>query len=218
MSSAAASHFRLLDLFCGAGLAAWGYWQSARFSEIVGIDCDHSLSTRYAFDFICGDALALTYDFLEQFDFIHASPPCQGYSNATPDKSKHPRLIAATSLMLHASGKPYVIENVEGALKALRPNLALDGHYFGLPIERRRYFFVSGLPAPLRLMRRMIVDNAVHVHGGNLKREDILHAMGCNSIPLARRSRLTIHDLKEGIPPPMTRFIAELLLPDKFRV
>lgn len=213
-----ASHFKLLDLYCGEGLAAWGYWRSGRFSEIVGLDINPELSTRYAFDFVCGAAQALTYDFLDQFDFIHASPPCQAYSHATPDKSKHMRLITGTHLMLHASGKPYVIENVEGSGLELRPNLVVDGHFFGLPIERRRYFFVSTLPAPLRLMRTMLADNAVSVHGGGLKREDIIHAMGLETIPYARRQRLTIEGMEQGVPPAMTRFIAELVLSEQLLI
>lgn len=218
ISSSAAPKFRLLDLFCGGGLAAWGYWRSARFSEIVGIDNDPEISTRYSFDFMCGDALGLTYDFLADFDFIHASPPCQFYSHMTPDKTKHMRLIPATHQMLYASGKPYVIENVEGSAMDLRPNLVVDGHWFGLPIERRRYFYVSELPAPLRLMRKMIVDNSVNVHGGNLDRAGVIHAMGLETIPYAQRSRLTIHDFEQGIPPAMTQFIAELTIPGKFLV
>jgi hypothetical protein len=90
---------RLLDLFCGEGLAAWGYWLSGRFSEIVGVDINPEMSSSYSFDFVCADALTLDYEFLLQFDFIHASPPCQGYSKMTPDQSKHPRLIPGTHLM-----------------------------------------------------------------------------------------------------------------------
>jgi site-specific DNA-cytosine methylase len=216
--SGRAAPYRLLDLYCGGGLAAWGYWRSSRFSEIVGVDIDPELKSRYSFDFVCRNALTLDYEFLDQFDFIHASPPCQAYSRATPDKSKHMRLIAATHLMLHASGKPYVIENVEGSGVELHPNLVVDGHFFGLPIERRRYFYVSVLPAPLRLMRKMIADNSVHIHGGALRREDIIHAMGLQVIPYARRELLTIHDMEQGIPPALTQFIAELVIPEKFYI
>jgi DNA (cytosine-5)-methyltransferase 1 len=112
---------KLLDLFCGEGLAAWGYWRSGRFSEIVGVDLNPQMKGRYAFDFILGDVQALTYDFLDQFDFIHASPPCQAYSYITPDQTRHARLVAATRLMLYASGKPHVIENVQGQLRSCAP-------------------------------------------------------------------------------------------------
>src|SRR5215207_8218785 len=117
---------RLLSLFCGGGLACWGYWRSGRFSEIVGVDiADHSAA--YAFDFIQADALALDYDFLLDFDAIHASPPCQAYSTLTPEQYKpnHPRLIEPTRQMLEAVGVPFVIENVPGSVRELRPNLAM---------------------------------------------------------------------------------------------
>lgn len=218
MSSLAVPHFRLLDLFCGEGLAAWGYWRSCRFSEIVGVDLDDEARGRYSFDFINGNALALDYDFLAQFDFIHASPPCQAYSHMTPDKSIHERLIPDTRLMLEASGLPFVIENVEGSGVDLRPNLVMDGHWFGLPIERRRYFHCSTLGTSLRLMRKMILENHVNVHGGNLNREDIIHAMGLETIPYNQRQKLTIHGMEQGIPPAMTKFIAETLVLDKFLI
>jgi len=129
---------RLLDLFCCEGLGAWGYWLSGRFSEIVGVDVNNDRRSSYSFDFINADALTLDYDFLMSFDFIHASPPCQGYSNRTPDKSKHMRLIAATKLMLEAAGKPYVIENVPTA--PVRPDIVLHGWMFGLNVMRKRHF------------------------------------------------------------------------------
>lgn len=72
--------FKLLDLFCGEGLAAWGYWLSGRFSHIVGVDINLQMRSRYSFDFIEGDVLSLDYEFLSKFDFVHASPPCQAYS------------------------------------------------------------------------------------------------------------------------------------------
>ena len=68
---------KLLDLYCGEGLAAWGYWRSGCFSSITGIDINPKMSARFSFEFICADCRSLTYDFLDQFDFIHASPPCQ---------------------------------------------------------------------------------------------------------------------------------------------
>lgn len=204
---------RLLDLFCGEGLAAWGYWLSGRFSEIVGIDTNNELRDRYSFDFINMSALGLTYDFLDQFDFIHASPTCQGYSHLTPDQSKHMRLVAATHLMLYASGKPYVIENVQGAMKELRPNLSMDGHYFGLPMERRRYFFVSTLKAPAQLMKK---GKSIVIHGGDyVRRDDLIKAFGLEVINENRQRFLTRTGIEQGVPPAMTRWIAEKVIPDK---
>lgn len=209
---------RLLDLYCGEGLAGWGYWRSQRFSEIVGVDLNPNMRTRYAFDFICGDALALDYDFLLQFDFIHASPPCQAYSKATPEqyRANHMRLIAATHLMLYATGKPYVIENVGGSTQELKPNLVMDGHSVGLPMERQRYFYVSLLPKPLRLLKS---GETIYLHGGDfLPRSEMVRAMGLNMISPHRLKLITRNGIKQGIPPLFTQRIAEMVLPDKYRV
>ena len=190
---------KLLDLFCGEGLAAWGYWLSGRFSEIVGIDTNPDMRDRYSFDFLNMSAQGLTYDFLDQFDFIHASPTCQGYSYITPDQNKHIRLVAATKLMLYASGKPHVIENVQGAVKDLRPNLEMDGHYFGLQMERRRFFYVSTLAAPQRLIKQ---GQSVVIHGGDyVRRADLIRAFGLEVINENITRRLTRTGIEQGVPP-----------------
>lgn len=98
---------RLLDLFCKAGGASKGY-AGAGF-EIVGLD--HEPQPHYLYPFIQMDALEAmdrliagegllasdgrTYQ-LADFDAIHASPPCQFYSEATPPQYRedHPDLIA----------------------------------------------------------------------------------------------------------------------------
>lgn len=203
---------RLLDLYCGEGLAAWGYWLSGRFSEIIGVDIDPNVSTRYSFDFVCADALRLDYEFLLSFDFVHASPPCQAYSKITPDRSRHPRLIAATHLMLAAAGMPYVIENVEGSSRELRPNLVMNGAAFGLPSDRRRYFHVTGLRPTRKLMK---VSSGIHVHGGSIRRSETIRAMGLECIPEKRISCLSQDGMEQGVPPVMTRWIAEQLFPNK---
>jgi DNA (cytosine-5)-methyltransferase 1 len=208
--------FKLLDLFCGEGLAAWGYWLSGRFTEIVGVDINPSLKKRYAFDFINRDALSLDYDFLQQFDFIHCSPPCQGYSKATPDQSKHERLIPGCHLMCVASGLPYVIENVEGSTKDLKPNLVIDGHSVGLNITRRRYFYVSQLKKPVRLLSSGTIAN-FSIHDA-ATRNEMIEAFGLSVINEKRRSFLTRRGIEEGIPPAFTKKISELVLRDKFLI
>ena len=71
-----------------------------------------------------------------EFDAIHASPPCQGYSIATagnPEaRAKHKRLIAATRELLVVSERPWVIENVEQAIAQMRRPITLCGRMFGL--------------------------------------------------------------------------------------
>ena len=68
---------RLLDLFCGAGGAAMGYHR-AGFTDIVGIDVKPQ--PRYPFTFHTGDALEYVAEHGQEFDVIHASPPCQAFS------------------------------------------------------------------------------------------------------------------------------------------
>lgn len=213
---------RLLDVFCGEGLAAWGYWLSGRFSEIVGVDINPEMSSSYSFDFVCADALTLDYEFLLQFDFIHASPPCQAYSKMTPDQSKHPRLIPGTHLMCAAAGVPYVIENVEGSGQDLRPNLRLYGHDVGLPISRPRYFHLScGRAAQISIDREINLSSGanVHVHGGQyISRDQLIAAFGLDCIAKQRLKHLTMTGMEQGIPPAFTKLIAESLFPHKFMI
>lgn len=208
---------RLLDLYCGEGLAAWGYWMSGRFSEIIGVDINPTVGAKYAFDFVLGDCLALTYEFLDQFDFIHASPPCQAYSYNTPNPGRHMRLVAATKLMLYATGKPHVVENVQGAIKELRPNLTLDGHAVGLPMERRRYFYVSAWQMTQQVLQQ---GETVQVHGRRYcRKDDLIRAFGLRQyVNEQRLSSLTIRGIEEGIPPAMTHWIVEHLYPDKLLI
>lgn len=208
------TQFKLLDLYCGEGLAAWGYWLSGRFSEIVGVDINPKMRNRYSFDFIQGSALDLDYEFLSQFDFIHASPPCQGYSKATPEayRSNHPRLIAATHLMLHASGKNYVIENVEGSGRELKPNIVLNGNAVGLPIDRRRYFHSSTLEKPIRKIMRNQVTHNLH---DQATRAEVIEGMGLGIINPNALKKMTKSGMLQGIPPAMTKQISTWLLPHK---
>jgi len=205
----------MLDLYCCEGIGAWGYWSSGRFSEIDGVDIN-DMSSRYSFNFIRGNALAMNYEQLDRYSFIHASPPCQAYSKITPDKSKHMRLIAATHLMLQAAGKPYVIENVEGSGLELRPNLCMNGLYFGLPSNRRRYFYVSTLRAAERLIKEG--KSKLSPQGDSLTRAQLIEAMGLQDIPEKRLKNLSIHGMEQAIPPIFTKTIAEMMFSQKVMI
>lgn len=212
---------RMLDLFCCQGVGAWGYWRSGKFSEIVGVDIvDHSRI--YPFDFVQADALKLDYDFLLGFDFIHASPPCQAYSKVTPDQSKHMRLIAATHLMLVAAGKPYVIENVEGSSRELKPNLVMSGWDVGLNMTRRRYFHLSWMRSSQHSQIKSAENSNVHYQqsGVFLPRQNMIESMfqGVDEISERYLSNLTRYGLDQGIPPLMTMKIADKLPFGKFMI
>jgi DNA (cytosine-5)-methyltransferase 1 len=64
-------------------------------------------------DHVLGRALVRR---LRAFDAIHASPPCQAYSDLQKqNKREYPDLIEPVRELLEETGLPYVIENVEGA-------------------------------------------------------------------------------------------------------
>jgi DNA (cytosine-5)-methyltransferase 1 len=129
--------YRILDLCCGGGGAAMGYWIATDGDcEIVGID--NQPQPKYPFKFFQHDALDYAESQIHKFDFVHVSPPCQRYSTITPNPSIHPDLISAFREILQASGKPYVIENVPGS-PLINPVL-LCGTMFGLNIIRHRLF------------------------------------------------------------------------------
>lgn len=159
---------RLLDLFCGAGGCAVGYHR-AGFTDILGVD--NRPQPRYPFRFVQADAL----EFLARvkpgdFDMIHASPPCQAYSVATPASYRgvHPQLVAPVRAALRATGCPYVIENVVGA--PLQYPILICGMMFGLKVFRHRLFECSelllALPHMLHGEARIGRDGFCTVAGG----------------------------------------------------
>ena len=108
---------QLLDLYCGAGGAAHGY-AAAGFTRIVGVDIKKQ--PRYPYEFVQEDALEYLYAHGHEFDAVHASPPCQGYSVLTLNLPwfkgiEYPLLIKPTMELLDLTGRPYVLENVMGA-------------------------------------------------------------------------------------------------------
>lgn len=143
---------RLLDLFCGAGGAAMGYHRAG--FDVVGVDI--APQPNYPFTFIQTNALnVLRCSSLPDsedgpFDAIHASPPCQHYSDMSDCrpglKDEYEDLIGHTRELLQRTGLPYVIENVTGAPLAKQPTLdgtygvELCGRMFGLDLYRHRWF------------------------------------------------------------------------------
>lgn len=131
----------LLDLYSGAGGCAVGY-DRAGF-DVTGVDI--AFQKRYPFRFIQADALEYVAVHGHEYDCIHASPPCQGYSRMRHlpwlKGREYPMLIEATRVALQVTGKPYIIENVEGA--PLKNVVMLCGTMFGLKVYRHRLFETS---------------------------------------------------------------------------
>ncbi|MFF8968689.1 SAM-dependent methyltransferase [Streptomyces sp. NPDC014995] len=132
---------RLLDLYCCQGGAGKGY-DDAGF-DVTGVDKDPQ--PRYPFRFVQADAIAFVLEHGAAFDFIHASPPCQHDSECQRIQSNdHPDLIAPTRTALEATGRPWAMENVRGAVPKLRAPVMLCGQMFRLANYRHRYFETGG--------------------------------------------------------------------------
>lgn len=144
---------RLLDLFSCAGGAATGYARAG--FDVVGVDIE--AQPDYPYPFRQDDALDVLHRLLRgqavsfegaegtvsyaltDFDAIHASPPCQGYTAlAAVHGNEWPLLIEPVRELLDATDLPYIIENVQGA--PMRRDLILCGAMFGIGVLRHRYF------------------------------------------------------------------------------
>ena len=141
---------RLLDLFSGAGGCTKGYQRAGFY--VVGVDiapqpnyCGDEFVQMDALDYTAHEILGVKAD---DFDAIHASPPCQRYiRGGLSDKAKHPDLIGRVREFLEYTALPYVIENVPGA--PMRPDIVLCGSQFGLEVRRHRWFETSWGASPL---------------------------------------------------------------------
>ncbi len=204
---------RLLDLFCGGGGAAMGYHRAG--FEVVGVDINPQ--SNYPFEFHQADAL--TYP-LDGFDAYHASPPCQSYTKKQPFWGrartyfyKHEGLITETRERLRLTGKPYVIENVDGS--PLNGTLMLCGTMFGLRIIKHRFFeFNWDMPisSPYSCNHKDVY-NPWQGQGRNA--EKLRDAMGIDWLPIsggASRKAGYTGDLSNAIPPAYTEYIGKELL------
>lgn len=152
---------KLLDLFSGAGGAAIGYHHAG--FDVTGVDIQPHRFPAGAF--ILADALVVLRSrwFLDMFDVIHASPPCQHYSTATADPSRHPDLVPVVQDLLREWGGPYVIENVPGA--PLHDPVLICGSAFpGLRVRRHRAF-ESSMPIRGTVCRHERQGTPVGVYG-----------------------------------------------------
>jgi DNA (cytosine-5)-methyltransferase 1 len=211
-----------LDLYSGAGGAGMGYARAGH--DVIGVDI--TPQPNYPFTFWRADALHLLQRLLngerfalkgqapiglDDIGFIHASPPCQLYSNAQRIRDNdHPDLVPPTRELLQQTGKPWTIENVVGA--PLHEPITLCGTMFPeLRVYRHRLFETSWVieqPAhpehlyPLTKMgRKPRDDEYMHVVGNFSGVQVAREAMGIGW--------MVRDELREAIPPAYTKWIAE---------
>ncbi|NUR25629.1 MAG: DNA cytosine methyltransferase [Catenulispora sp.] len=211
---------RLLDLFCCAGGAGMGY-HLAGF-DVVGVDIRPQ--PNYPFEFHQADALEYLTAHGHQFDAVHASPPCHDHTSlsnvAGLDGSAW--LLTATRQALRAFGRPYVIENVPGAV--MPGAITLCGTEFGLHTDTNARGRVW-----LRRHRQFESNTLLMGAGGcycRTKRGRIIGVYGTGDGGPSRGWKGSIGDrrtvmgidwmtrgeLAQAIPPAMTRFVGEQLL------
>lgn len=209
----------LLDLFSGAGGAGMGYHRAG--FDVTGVDINPQ--PRYPFAFVQGDALEYVRAHGHEFDAIHASPPCQDYSAMKRlTQRSHDRLIGATRDLLRLSGKPYAIENVEGA--DLTDAVTLCGTMFGVRVRRHRLFEIW--PPVLILVPPCACRNGVVT--GRLVGQRVAGkvAPGRTKPPHFTESDrraaievlwMTTMEARQAIPPAYTEFIGRQLLAEVSR-
>ncbi len=211
---------RLLDLFCCAGGAAVGYSRAG--FEVVGIDI--APQPNYPFSFIQTDALALDSEFIASFDAIHASPPCQSYSDLARrngNADEWPRLIEPVRAMLVRSGLPYVIENVDGA-PLIAPVILCGTMFPKLRVLRHRLFEANFEIGPLPPHRKHpkchTFDRRKSHFGKTDEWKDFVSVNGGGNCTLAAAHDamgigwMNKGEINEAIPPAYTEFIGRCLL------
>ncbi|WP_405021482.1 SAM-dependent methyltransferase [Kitasatospora sp. NBC_00070] len=185
--------------------------------RVLGVDLDPQ--TRYPFEFVQGDAVEFITRHGHLFDLVSGSPPCQRYTRCQKIRGReHPDLIGPTREAMRATGRPYVIENVEEARGELLEPVMLCGAAFGLRTYRHRLFETGG---GLRLEQPEHPGHTARVAkmGRPVGEGEFMHVVGnFSNVPLARSPEVmgmhwaTRDGLREAIPPAYTELIGRQAL------
>lgn len=200
----------LLDAFSGAGGCGYGYFLAG--FHVIGVDINPQ--PHYPFEFIQDDAIDFIRKHGNEFDFIHASPPCQRWSRITKKvyRTDHPDKITPTRELIRELDIPYVIENVENAKSELCEPITLCGSMFNLRLWRHRCFEVS-FSMPEKLICR---HNFVPIPVSNSSKQKMATKAECEvamSINWMNRK-----ELGQTLPPAYTQYIgAEWLRQNGYR-
>ncbi len=223
---------RLLNLCCCAGASCHGY-DLAGF-EVWGVDIEDQPHYPRPGRFIRADALDVLDDpeFVYSFAAVHASPPCQNWSNLNAYNHKeYPRLIEPIRDRLVDYGLPYVIENVPGS--PLKDPVLLCGYMFpNLYVQRHRLFELGGFTVrrphhpdhTLRCTRNSYLPTPaaplMSIHGG--KHSRAWQRKACEvmdtpwlAVPLdadTDRVRIGIREVCEAVPPAFSKWVGDRLM------
>jgi DNA (cytosine-5)-methyltransferase 1 len=201
---------RALVTYCCQGGDSMG-WHLAGF-DVTGVDKDPQ--PRYPFPFIQGDAIEYIRAHGHEYDLVAGSPPCQYYTLCQRIQGReHPALIPATREAMQATGRPWVMENVEEAAPELRNPVMLCGASFGLHTYRHR-LFESPLPLTVPEHRPHPKKQRTVKMGRPLAEGDWYHAVGnFSGVPYVRADMgvewMSRDGIRECIPPAYTRFLGE---------
>lgn len=227
---------KLLDLFCCAGGAGTGYHRAG--FDVVGVDIDPQ--PRYPYQLVQADALMVLRALLDgtmsgmrlaDFDAIHASPPCQRFSDLAKrngNADEWPDLVGPVRELLRQTGLPYVIENVEGA--PLNDPVMLCGAMFpDLRVYRHR-LFESNMPLivpdhPRHAELTFTHDKRKAHYGQKLDLTTMrVQVTGGGNAPVwAKRQAMggldwmTGREVNEAIPPAYTEYLGRQLILKAFR-
>lgn len=203
--------------------------------DVVGIDIEPQ--PHYPFAFRRGDALEwLTAHWghrfpLENIDAIHASPPCQRYSDLAKrngNGDQWPDLVAPIREALKATALPFVIENVEGAPLIL-PVTHCGTMFSGLRVIRHRLFETNwGLSVfdvpPHKSHPLVFTHDKRKAHYGQLNQdESFVQVTGGGNCTVANKRAamgidwMTGAELNEAVPPAYTEYIGRQLMDHLWR-
>lgn len=203
---------KLLDLFCGAGGAAMGYYRAG--FDVVGVDIKPQ--PRYPFEFHQADALEYCAEHGDEFDAIHASPPCQDYIPTIPRLHGTAHFLPETRKLLESRNIHWIIENIPGA--PMRADYRLCGCMFGLPRLRRQRLFETSWRGFALLPSCHHTEHPISVTGhgipsGHFYRDKLKYP---EYIRLAKAAMgidwMSRDELSQAIPPAYTEFIGKQLL------
>lgn len=197
--------------------------------DVVGVDVNPQ--PRYPFEFRLADALddergspgfITMYGHL--FDVIHASPPCQHYSDLAKRNSNaddHPDLVAVVRAALQDTDKPWVIENVEGA-PLIDPVWLCGTTFPELAVIRHRGFestvYIKPRPCSNRHPLVYTRDKRKNHYGKLVEADSFVSVNGGGNCSVARARIamgipwMTKDELNEAIPPPYTTYIGDHLM------